>query len=246
MSEEQQVTAEDSSHYEVSLTAGQAFVAFVLLLASLAAAFIFGLMVGKGQDASRLVVRREPSVIQAGDAPAKANEAKIIELGVPEEEEPEVTATETATAEVPVVVEEAPAGVTATTAAAAEPAASTPAHAAPVREEVHAAPPKSEEPVAKAPSKPEPKPAAAKIEAPASATGTVYAQVFSSGDGAAAEALAAKLIDNGFKTAYVERTRSLTGMTYRVRVRFPSEETARGSADRLRSITRTEPWITRQ
>lgn len=245
MSEEQQVTAEDSSHYEVSLTAGQAFVAFVLLLASLAAAFIFGLMVGKGQDANRLVVRREPSVIQAGDA--KANEAKIIELGVPEEEEPEVTATETAAAEVPVVVEEVPAGgVTATTAAVADPAASTPTHAAPVREEAHAAQPKSEEPVAKAPSKPEPKPAAAKIEAPASTTGTVYAQVFSSGDGAAAEALAAKLIDNGFKTAYVERTRSLTGMTYRVRVRFPSEETARGSADRLRSITRTEPWITRQ
>lgn len=246
MSEEQQVSAEDSSHYEVSLTAGQAFVAFVLLLASLAAAFIFGLMVGKGQDASRLVVRREPSVIQAGDVPAKANEAKIIELGVPEEEEPEVTATETATAEIPVLIEEAPSGdVTATTAAAAEPVASTPAHSAPVREETHAAQPKNEEPV-KAPSKPEPKPAAAKIEAPASATGTVYAQVFSSGDGAAAEALAAKLIDNGFKTAYVERTRSLAGMTYRVRVRFPNEETARSSADRLRSITRTEPWITRQ
>ena len=39
MSEEQ--LTDDQSHYEVSLTAGQAFVAFVFLLLSLAAAFAF-------------------------------------------------------------------------------------------------------------------------------------------------------------------------------------------------------------
>ena len=40
---------DDQSHYEVSLTAGQAFLAFVLLLLSLAASFAFGLMIGRGQ-----------------------------------------------------------------------------------------------------------------------------------------------------------------------------------------------------
>ena len=41
-----EVLIDDQSHYEVSLTAGQAFVAFVLLLLSLAAAFAFGLFQG--------------------------------------------------------------------------------------------------------------------------------------------------------------------------------------------------------
>ena len=38
-------TADDQSHYEISLTAGQAFMAFVLMMLSLAAAFAFGLMI---------------------------------------------------------------------------------------------------------------------------------------------------------------------------------------------------------
>ena len=48
---------DDSSHYEVSLTAGQAFIAFVLLLSSLAAAFAFGVIIGKGQDGASLIAR---------------------------------------------------------------------------------------------------------------------------------------------------------------------------------------------
>src|SRR5262245_41446648 len=70
----------DQSHYEISLTAGQAFVAFVLLLLSLAASFAFGLMIGKGQADERLVVRREPAVVTEG--PAKKSEAKLVDLGI--------------------------------------------------------------------------------------------------------------------------------------------------------------------
>src|SRR5438128_8958455 len=73
---------DDQSHYEISLTAGQAFVAFVLMLLSLAASFAFGLMIGKGQTDERLVVRKEPSVVtEASVIPAKKS-GKIEELGV--------------------------------------------------------------------------------------------------------------------------------------------------------------------
>src|SRR3954452_14358302 len=78
-----EVLIDDQSHYEVSLTAGQAYVAFVLLLSSLAASFAFGLMIGKGQGDERLVVRKEPAVVTEGNAlGAKKNEGKIVELGV--------------------------------------------------------------------------------------------------------------------------------------------------------------------
>lgn len=56
---EQQLN-DDSSHYEISLTAGQAFVAFVLLLLSLAASFAFGIMVGRGQGSVGVAARQEP------------------------------------------------------------------------------------------------------------------------------------------------------------------------------------------
>lgn len=83
MSEEQQLT-DDQSHYEISLTAGQAFMAFVLLLLSLAASFAFGLMIGRGQGEDRLVVKKEPAVINEGNAVAskQRSEGKIVELGV--------------------------------------------------------------------------------------------------------------------------------------------------------------------
>jgi hypothetical protein len=81
MSEEQ--LTDDQSHYEISLTAGQAFVAFVLLLLSLAASFAFGLMIGRGQGEDRLVVKKEPAVINEGNViAAKRNDGKIVELGV--------------------------------------------------------------------------------------------------------------------------------------------------------------------
>lgn len=72
--------ADDSSHYEISLTAGQAFIAFVLLLLSLGAAFAFGVMVGRGQLEDRLVVRTEPTVIDEGKTPGEPG--RIVELGV--------------------------------------------------------------------------------------------------------------------------------------------------------------------
>ena len=84
---EEQHTADDQSHYEISLTAGQAFVAFVLLLLSLAAAFAFGLMIGKGQGDERLVVREKaPTVVTEAGLVPKKNEGKIVELGVPDDD----------------------------------------------------------------------------------------------------------------------------------------------------------------
>jgi hypothetical protein len=81
MSEEQLV--DDQSHYEISLTAGQAFIAFVLLLLSLAASFAFGLVIGRGQGEDRLVVKKEPAVISEGAAiaPKKSDSGRIVELG---------------------------------------------------------------------------------------------------------------------------------------------------------------------
>jgi hypothetical protein len=81
MSEEQLV--DDQSHYEISLTAGQAFIAFVLLLLSLAASFAFGLVIGRGQGEDRLVVKKEPAVISEGAAIAtkKGDSGRIVELG---------------------------------------------------------------------------------------------------------------------------------------------------------------------
>jgi hypothetical protein len=81
MSEEQLI--DDQSHYEISLTAGQAFIAFVLLLLSLAASFAFGLVIGRGQGEDRLVVKKEPAVISEGAAiaPKKSDSGRIVELG---------------------------------------------------------------------------------------------------------------------------------------------------------------------
>jgi hypothetical protein len=72
--------AEDQSHYEISLTAGQAFVAFVLLLLSLAVTFAFGLMIGKSQPDDHLMARKEPAVIT--ERPAAAAPAKKAEQAV--------------------------------------------------------------------------------------------------------------------------------------------------------------------
>ncbi|HEV2722054.1 MAG TPA: SPOR domain-containing protein [Thermoanaerobaculia bacterium] len=79
MSEE--LLTDDQSHYEISLTAGQAFMAFVLLLLSLAAAFAFGLVIGRGQGEDRLVVKKEPAVISEAAAIKPRNDGKIVELG---------------------------------------------------------------------------------------------------------------------------------------------------------------------
>jgi len=62
----EEALTDDQSHYEISLTAGQAFVAFVLLLLSLAASFAFGLLIGRGQADERLVMRKDASTISEG------------------------------------------------------------------------------------------------------------------------------------------------------------------------------------
>src|SRR5687767_8390547 len=79
---EEHHAVDDQSHYEISLTAGQAFIAFVLLLLSLAASFAFGLMLGKGQADERLVVRKETPVVTEAALIPKKNAGEIVELGV--------------------------------------------------------------------------------------------------------------------------------------------------------------------
>ena len=78
----EEVLTDDQSHYEISLTAGQAFVAFVLLLLSLAASFAFGLMIGKGQTDDHLVARREPAAVinEAASVGPKKVAPKVAEV----------------------------------------------------------------------------------------------------------------------------------------------------------------------
>jgi hypothetical protein len=221
--EELHATADDQSHYEISLTAGQAFAAFVLLLLSLAASFAFGLMMGKGQADDRLVVRREtPVVTEAALTPKKNTPGRIVELGVdadefqaPAADDPLPTETTAAVVEeaAPVVTESAePAAAVTPTVAPSTPAA-TPA------------------PVAAAP------------EAPRAARVTTYAQLLSTSDQRTAENLAARLIDRGFNTAYVERGSADKGPIYRVRVKFDSEPDARAAEAKLKEFSR-DVWIT--
>jgi hypothetical protein len=202
---------EDQSHYEISLTAGQAFVAFVLLLLSLAASFAFGLMIGKGQADDRLVVRKEPAVINEAAAiptASKKTDGKIVELEVAEDD---FKVTETA-APAPVIVEEGTVPSTETSVAA--PAAEA------------AAAPQNIAPVTPAPQIPH------------------YAQLLSTSDQKTAEALAAKVIDKGFTSAYVERGSSDKGPIYRVRIKFPSEADARAAEPKLKEFAK-EVWITK-
>lgn len=194
MSEE--TITDDQSHYEVSLTAGQAFLAFVLLLLSLAASFAFGLMIGRGQGDDRLLAEAAPALIdEANSTPRKPRE-RIVELGI--SDDVPAPARE---------VKQPPPRVT-------------------IREE--ATPPPAR-----------PKPAAASPAVPHSA------QILSTTDQKKAEALAAKLINGGFLSAYVDRSSNEKGPLYRVRVNFPSLEDARAAEPKLKSFS-SEVWITRQ
>jgi hypothetical protein len=122
---EESIIHDDQSHYEISLTAGQAFLAFVLLLLSLAASFAFGLMIGKGQDGDRLVVRKEPAVITEASALPKKNDGRIVELGVSADDFKQTTT-------VPVTESAPPATITEGAAPAAEaPVVETPKPAPP-------------------------------------------------------------------------------------------------------------------
>src|SRR5215212_2301334 len=102
MSEEALV--DDQSHYEVSLTAGQAFLAFVLLLLSLAASFAFGLLIGRGQGDDRLTARKEAVVNEAAAPPAPG--AKKTEVAVRDDDfksAPAATITEETSVAAPTV-----------------------------------------------------------------------------------------------------------------------------------------------
>jgi hypothetical protein len=214
-----EVLIDDQSHYEVSLTAGQAFVAFVLLLLSLAASFAFGLMIGKGQADERLIVRKEPAVINEGNViTPKKNEGKLVDLGMGNDDF------------------KAPAPATASSAA---PAITAPAPTitegtiTPLTESAPAPVTASAAPIAEAP-KSAPKPVAV---APVS-TGPAYAQLLVTSDQKTADALAAKAIDHGFMTTYVERA----GTSFKVRVKFNSEAEARASETKLKEVSK-DVWI---
>ena len=215
---EEQHHHDDQSHYEISLTAGQAFVAFVLLLLSLAASFAFGLMLGKGQADERLVVQKEtPVVTEAALMPGKKkNPGEIVELGVANDDFADSDASDTDTATPATgttdIVEEA-AAATATTATIVEVAPA--ATATP-----------SAQPANAAPAVPH------------------YAQLLSTSDQKVAETLAAKLIDGGFNSAYVERGAATEkGPVFRVRVKFASEHEARAAETKLRDFSK-DVWIT--
>jgi cell division septation protein DedD len=103
---EEVLTNDEQSHYEISLTAGQAFIAFVLLLLSLAASFAFGLMIGRGQGEDRLVVKKEPTVVTEASVIPKKNAGKIVELGVAEDDfNNPATKTDTSVAAAPVATD---------------------------------------------------------------------------------------------------------------------------------------------
>ncbi|HEV7426033.1 MAG TPA: SPOR domain-containing protein [Thermoanaerobaculia bacterium] len=208
-----EVLIDDQSHYEVSLTAGQAFVAFVLLLLSLAASFAFGLMIGKGQADERLVVRKEPAVINEGSVIAsKKNDSKLVDLGVGNDDfKAPAPATTSSAAPAP-----APTITEGTVTPLTESAAPVTATASPIVEA--------------------PKPAAKPVVPVA--TGPAYAQLLVTSDQKTADALAAKAIDHGFMTTYVERA----GTSFKVRVKFNSEAEARASEAKLKEVSK-DVWI---
>ncbi len=205
---------DDQSHYEISLTAGQAFVAFVLLLLSLAASFAFGLMLGKGQADERLVVQKETPIVTEAALIPKKNTGQIVELGV-ESDDFTDTAADTAT------VTETVAPVTDTVAIIEEATTSAVVEAAPVAQE-----------------------RAATGVAAVQNSVPHFAQLLSTTDQRVAESLAAKLIDGGFNTAYVERGAATEkGPVFRVRVKFASEPDARAAEPKLREFSK-DVWIT--
>lgn len=200
---EEAVLAEDQSHYEISLTAGQAFVAFVLLLLSLAASFAFGLLIGKGQNDDRLAsLKSQPAVV---------NEAAAVVTPAPKKKAVDVAADDFDSA--------APAPSPATIEPKAAPAAG--GGGAPRAAEGGGAP----------------------LDGAPVKTGPAYAQLLSSSDQKAAEALAEKLIGGGFTSAYVERVTTDKGMVYRVRVKFSSDAEAHAAEAKLKEFSK-DVWIT--
>jgi hypothetical protein len=221
---EEALTNDEQSHYEISLTAGQAFVAFVLLLLSLAASFAFGLMIGRGQGDDRLVVRKEPAVVTEASVIPKKGSGKIVELGVGEDDFNAAAKTETTASAAPVVTESTSSAAAIETAEASKPVIETKSAIVPI---VDQNAPKAQ--VKLPPGVPPYQPA--------------YAQLLSTGDQKTAEALAAKLINGGFTNAYVERGTNEKGPIFRVRVKFASEAEAKANEAKLKAFG-NDVWIT--
>ncbi|MGK2856501.1 MAG: SPOR domain-containing protein [Thermoanaerobaculia bacterium] len=210
--EDQQLN--DDSHYEISLTATQAFVAFVLLLLSLAASFAFGVMVGRGQldpDAAKRARDTETTQITERPMPVAPAESAPVEAAA------EPAAPETVTeAGDEIEISSPPASST----AAPVPAPAVPPAAKPAA------------PVAVSPE-------------PATATsGPVFAQLLATSDAKRAESLAAKLIDDGFTAAFVDRVKGDKGTIHRVRVRFKTDADARAAVPRLQPYTTEKVLVT--
>ena len=224
---EQVLTADEQSHYEISLTAGQAFVAFVLLLLSLAASFAFGLMIGRGQADERLVVKKEPAVISEANAVPKKSAGKIVELGVADQDFQPPKADTSATR--PTADSNAPAPVLSEAAQ-------------PLTETAAAETPKPAETKIPVVNEGAPKP---QVKLPPGYPQVVpaYAQLLSTSDQKTAEALAAKVINGGFTNAYVERVTNEKGTIFRVRVRFAAEAEARANEAKLKQFA-PDVWIT--
>jgi cell division septation protein DedD len=202
------VLTDDQSHYEVSLTAGQAFLAFVLLLLSLAASFAFGLLLGRGQGDDRPLTRKQDAAVvnEVSPAPAKASAR---EVAVKDDDFKQ------APAPAPTVTEEKTPVWVPASAGAVPAKASTHTEA-----KVQAEKPRSE------PDVPH------------------FAQLLSTSDQKTAESLAAKLIDAGFTSSYVERTITEKGTVYRVRTKFASEAEARAAEGKLKAFSK-DVWITK-
>lgn len=209
---------DDQSHYEVSLTAGQAFLAFVLLLLSLAASFAFGLVIGKGQSDDKIMARRDATVVNEASLIPKKPSATAADVAVRDDDfkQPEIKEEPMPKPQLP-VAGDAPPATGNKRQATPKPATTTP----------------------KVEPKTEPRTANPEPRIPH------YAQLLSTSDQKTAEALAAKLIDGGFTSAYVERAAATEkGMIYRVRVKFPSEEEARAAEARLKTFSK-DVWITK-
>jgi len=71
-----------------------------------------------------------------------------------------------------------------------------------------------------------------------------YAQLLSTSEPKAAEALAARLIERGFTSAFVDQASTDQGTVYRVRVKFPGEAAARAAVEQLKAYSPGEVWLT--
>ncbi|HUJ13893.1 MAG TPA: SPOR domain-containing protein [Thermoanaerobaculia bacterium] len=204
----EEVLTDDQSHYEISLTAGQAFVAFVLLLLSLAAAFAFGLLIGRGATDEHLVVRKDSPVIAETTAvPAAKRVVADEDFKEPAAEPAPARAPQPATIE----------GASVVTTSVGQPAEAGP----------HNGPVSAGRPAEAAPD-----------------AGPAYAQLVSTSDQKTAETLAAKLIEGGFTSAYVERGATEKGTVFRVRVKFASEAEAHAAEAKLKQFSK-DVWITK-